>query len=167
MRWFRHAGWLVALCLAAYILTAWLPKRNPPAPDPQDVREHLEKRRAELDAGQAVRDEALARAQTEGTLDMLRVVGRSYHRRLAQHKTPPREEDVGEVVEYWRSRRDEKPFVIVWGVDLAELPDGGAGTLLAWEQTPDDKGRRAVLMADGKTAKVVTAEEFDRLPRAK
>jgi hypothetical protein len=167
MRWLRDAGWLVALGLAAYIVTDWLPKRKPPPPDPQETRDRIEKQRAEFEAKQTQRAEAIAKAQTDGTLDMLRVVGRAYLRHTARTKTPPREEDFEEVREFWRSRRDEKPFVIVWGVDPIKLPDGGSGTLLAWEQVPDDRGRRAVLMADGKTAKVVTSEEFESLPRAK
>lgn len=167
MSWLRDAGWLVALCLAAYVVIDVLPKRKPPPPDPQETRDRIEKQRAEFEAKLAKQAEAIAQVHEEGTLEMLRVVGRSYMRRLAEHKAPPREEDIGEALQFWRSRRDEKPFVILWGVDLTKLPDGGAGKLLAWEQAPDDKGRRCVLMADGKTAKVVTAEEFEKLPRAK
>jgi hypothetical protein len=42
----------------------------------------------------------------------------------------------------------------------------GTGTLLAWEKAGDADGSRCVLMADGKTAKAVTAAEFAALPRA-
>jgi hypothetical protein len=166
MRWLKEAGWLVALCLLAYILTLGLPKRKPQA-DPEDVRALVEKRRAEREERQAKRAEELAKIRLEGTLDTLRLVGKSYLRRTGQLKAPPREEDVGEAIQFWRSRRDEAPFVILWGVDLNQLPDGGAGMALAWEQSADDEGRRCVLMADGKTAKLVSAEEFEKLPRAK
>ena len=166
MRWLREAGWLVALCLAAYLLTSGLPKRKQ-LPDPQESREAFEKLRAEFEQKLAKRAEQLARVQEEGTLDLLRTVGRAYARHTTHAKTPPREEDFREVLEVWHSRRDQRPFVIQWGVDLTRLPDSGSNTLLAWEQTADDMGRRCVLMADGKTTKVVTAEEFERLPRAK
>jgi hypothetical protein len=165
MRWLREAGWVVALCLAVYVLTAGLPKRKPQV-EPEDARAVLDKSRAEREARQAKRAADLAKLRLDGTLETLRMVGKSYLRRLAQLKSPPREEDMGEVTSLWRSRRDEAPLVILWGVDLNQLPDG-AGVLLAWEQFPDDEERRCVLMADGKTAKLVSAEEFDKLPRAK
>ena len=66
----------------------------------------------------------------------------------------------------WKSYRDGEPFVILWGVDLARLPDG-AGVLLAWEAKGDADGSRCVLMADGETTKVVTATEFEKLPKAR
>ena len=166
MRWVRDAGWVVAACLAVVLLKDWLPKKKE-LPDPQETRDAHNKLRAEFEEKQAKRAEAFSRVQTEGTLEMLRSAGRAYLRGLAVTKTPPSEEDFREVIDLWRSRRDEKPFVIQWGVDLSRLPEGGAGVLLAWEQSPDDKGQRAVLMADGKTAKVVTSDEFERLPRAK
>jgi hypothetical protein len=168
MSWLKELGWLVAVVLAVILLTGWLPKQKQQQfPDPQESRAAFEKLRAEFDAKQAMREEVVANARTEGTLDLLRLVGRSYTRRLAQAKTPPQEEDVAEVRDYWRSRRDEKPFVILWGVDLTRLPDGGSGMLLAWEQTADDTGCRCVLMADGKSVKVVNSDEFEKLPRAK
>jgi hypothetical protein len=64
------------------------------------------------------------------------------------------------------SPRDRQPFEIVWRVDIAKLPKGGADWRLGWERTADSKGGRCVLMADGKTAKYMTAAEFQKTPPA-
>jgi hypothetical protein len=169
MRWLREAGWLVAVgvVIAAVALR---PERKTPA-DPNESRAAFEKLRAEFEEKRARRERELerelAKVRTEGTQNLLRLVGRAYRRPLAAGKAPPREEDFGDVLDVWRSHRDGQPFVILWGVDLTRLPEGGAGLLLAWEQTADKGGARCVLMADGKTTKVVSDDEFNKLPRAK
>jgi hypothetical protein len=169
MRWLRDAGWVVAV--GAVIALAATRSGRKPLPDPSESRAAFERARAEFEEKRAKREEEtereVSRIRTEATLDLLRSVGRGYRGHLAREKTPPREEDLGEALGVWRSRRDDRPFVILWGVDLGLLPGGGAGLLLAWEQTADRGGTRCVLLADGKTAKVVPEEEFTRLPRAK
>jgi hypothetical protein len=169
MRWLRDAGWLVAG--GALLALAFTRPDRKPLPDPAETRAAIEKARAEFEERRAKRDEEtereISRIRTETTLDLLRSVGREYRVHLAGEKTPPREEDLGEALDAWRSLRDDRPFVILWGVDLGKLPGGGAGRLLAWEQTAGKVGTRCVLMADGKTAKVVPEEEFANLPRAK
>ena len=98
--------------------------------------------------------------------DLLRVAGKAFRRHAELAKALPTADDLRDAFAGLRSQRDGRPFVILWGVDLAALPGGGSGMLLAWEETADATGRRCVLMADGVTARVVSAEEFDRLPRA-
>ena len=97
----------------------------------------------------------------------LRLVGRQYRRYLESEKKPPEVADFREFVDDWKSRRDGEAFVIQWGVDLTKLPGGGAGILLAWEAKGDADSSRCVLMADAETTKVVTAAEFETLPKAK
>jgi hypothetical protein len=169
MRWLRDAGWVVAVG-AVIALAATRPDRKP-LPDPNESRAAFERSRAEFEEKRAKREEEtereISRIRTEATLDLLRSVGRGYHWHLAREKSLPRAEDFEEALGAWRSHRDDRPFVILWGVDLGRLPGGGAGLLLAWEQTTGRGGTRCVLMADGKTAKVVPEEEFTKLPRAK
>jgi hypothetical protein len=62
---------------------------------------------------------------------------------------------------------DEQPYEIVWGVEPSQVPTGSSETLLAWEKTGDKNGSRNVLMADCKTVRLVSAAEFEKLPKAK
>lgn len=171
MKWLRIYGWPIALVLVV-VYFVWL--RPGPRQNPKEAiagfeaqRERVEKDRAEREARRAEFEEKIARLQTDHTLFLLRMVGEAYRFHLAHEKKPPQAADFAAEAGDWKSNRDEKPFVIVWGVDLNKQPDGGAGMALAWEQTPAADGSRCVLMADGKTAKVVTAAEFETLPKAK
>ena len=111
--------------------------------------------------------------QRMATQHGLRHLGELYLRAV-QKGSPPRaatdlkavEKEDDEDVEYLSSVRTDEPFVIVWGVDPAQLPGGGAKMLLAWEASADDMGGRFVQMADCKTSTYVKDEEFERLPRA-
>ena len=131
------------------------------------LRAAMAKHRADAVERQAAREKEIAKIKTDGTLSQLRLVGKTYRRHLLSAKMPPTEADMTELTDVWRSSRDDKPFVIVWGVDLAKLPDGGAGHVLAWDQTADAGGIRCVLLADGKTAKAIPDAEFLKLPKAK
>jgi hypothetical protein len=169
MRWLRDAGWVVALAVVIVVLVM-RPEWKKPA-DPNESRAAFEKMRAEFEEKRARREQELerelAQLRTEGTQNELRLVGRAYRRHLAKEKAPPREEDFQDILDVWRSQRDGKPFVILWGIDLTRLPAAGADLLLAWEQTADKSGARCVLMADGTTTKVVSDDEFNQLPRAR
>ncbi len=165
MQWLRDAGWLVALGIGI-VFIAMRPERKP-LPDPKDTTALIEKHKAEFAERQASREKEIAKIKTDGTLSQLRLVGKTYRGHLLSAKMPPTEADMTELTDIWRSSRDDKPFVIVWGVDPAKLPDGGAGHVLAWEQTADAAGNRCVLLADGKTAKAIPDAEFQKLPKAK
>ena len=163
MKWARDNAWILILVLGV-VYFVWL--RPARGPKPGDLQELIEKQRAETAARQARLDAEVARIRTESTLRMLRLVGKAYHEHVAREKTPPQAADFGELLDVWRSGRDDRPFEIAWGVDLGRVPDGGTGRRLAWEQTGAADGSRCVLLADGKTAKVVTAAEFEALPVA-
>jgi hypothetical protein len=169
MRWLRDAGWVVALVIVI-VVVVMRPEWKKPA-DPNESRAAFEKLRAEFEEKRARREQELerelAQIRTEGTQAQLRLVGGAYRRHLAKEKVPPQKEAFRDILDIWRSQRDGEPFVILWGVDLTQLPEHGAGLLLAWEQTADKGGARCVLMADGMTTKVVSDDEFNKLPRAK
>ena len=166
MKW-RDAGWFLALALlAAYFL--WIrPAKLPNLAETKALVEKHRQFREEAEARHAKLEQELAAIRTEATLKLLKIVGQAYRRHLAEEKAPPKADDYKELLDAWKSERDDQPFVIQWGVDLTKLPDGGRGMLLAWEQTGAADGSRCVLMADGETAKVVTADEFKDLPQAK
>jgi hypothetical protein len=171
MKWLRIYGWPIALLLVV-VYFVWL--RPGPRPNAKEAiagfeaqRAEIDKHRAEWDAKRAEFDAKIARLQTDHTLFLLRMVGEAYREYLSHEKKPPQAADFAAEAADWKSPRDEKPFVIVWGVDLNKLPDGGAGLALAWEQTPAPDGSRCVLLADGKTTKLVTATEFEALLKAK
>ncbi|HMP58249.1 MAG TPA: hypothetical protein PKD86_02745 [Gemmatales bacterium] len=66
-----------------------------------------------------------------------------------------------------KSPRDGQPFVIIWGVDLDDLPVALQDTtLLAWESTPDPTGQRCVLFANGHGGSMEDAK-FQEFRRAK
>jgi hypothetical protein len=170
MKWVREFGWLAALVFVA-VYFVWL--RPARGPDPKEAIAHfeaqradMEKKRAEWEARRAELDQKLARQRTDHTLFRLRILGEAYRDHLKFEEKPPRAADLAYITDDLNSGRDNEPFVVTWGVDPAKLPNGGAGALLAWETTGDADGSRCVLMADGKTAKVVTAAEFAALPRA-
>jgi len=168
MRWFRDTGWIVAAVLALGILF-FLPKpaKLPNNDELDALRAMIAKHKAESAERQAAHVKEIAKIKTDGTLRGLKLVGEAYREHLAAEKMPPAEADFAELKNSWTSRRDDKPFVIMWGVDLAKMPDGGIGHVLAWEQTADADGNRCVLLADGKTAKVLPDAEFQKLPKAK
>jgi hypothetical protein len=170
MKWVRDYGWLAALIVLVVWFVWFRPGRGP---NPKDVianfetqRAEIEKQRAEWKARSAELDEKLARQRTDHTLFRLRIVGEAYRDHLKYAKKPPQAADLADLVGDITSARDNDPFVIVWGVDLAKVPDGGGGLLLAWEKTGAPDGSRCVLLADGRTAKVVPAAEFQALPKA-
>jgi chromosome condensin MukBEF ATPase and DNA-binding subunit MukB len=169
MKWVRDYAWLAAPILFV-IYFVWL--RPARGPDPKAAIAHfeaqradLEKKRAEWEAQRAEFDQQQARQRTDHTLFRLRILGEAYRDHLDRAKKPPQAADLAYITGDLTSVRDNEPFVITWGVDLANLKDG-AGTLLAWEKSAADDGSRCVLMADGKTAKAVTAAEFAALPKA-
>jgi hypothetical protein len=171
MKWLRIYGWPIALVLVV-VYFVWL--RPGPKPNAREAiagfeaqRAEIEKDRVERDARRAEFDAKMAKLQTDHTLFLLRMVGEAYRFHLSHEKKPPQAADLAAEAGEWKSNRDGQPFVIVWGVDLDKLPDGGVGLALAWEQTCGPDGSRCVLMADGKTAKVVSAAEFEALPKAK
>jgi hypothetical protein len=168
MQWLRDAGWAVALGIVI-VVAIMRPEWRKPT-DPTESRAAFEKMHAEFEEKRARREREfereLAQIRTEGTQSQLRLVGRAYRRHLVADKVPPREEDLRDIIDVCRSQRNGEPFVILWGVDLTALPGGGVGMLLAWEQTADKNGTRCVLMADGMTTKVVSDEEFYKLPPA-
>jgi hypothetical protein len=163
MKWVRDNTWVLILVLGV-VYFVWLRPARGPKPD--DMKAIIERHRAELAARQSRLDAEVARIQTDASLRMLRSVGNAYREHLAREKTPPQAVDFEELLDVWRSHRDDQPFEIVWGVDLTRLPDGGTGRRLAWEKTGAADGSRCVLLADGKTAKVVAPPEFEALPTA-
>ncbi|HKA08585.1 MAG TPA: hypothetical protein VKD71_15105 [Gemmataceae bacterium] len=163
MKWFREAGWFVAIGFVV-VYFFWLRPAKWPKPD--DTKALIEQHRTEAAERQARLDQELARIDLETTQRLLKQVGRAYREHLASEKKPPQAADFMELMEVWKSHRDGQPFVIQWGVDLTKLA-GGANLLLAWEEKGAVDGSRCVLMADGETTKVVTKEEFDKLPKAK
>jgi len=170
MKWVREYAWLPILVLGV-VYFVWLrPARgvNPKeaAAQFEAQRAEIERHRAEWEARRAEFDQKQARLRTEHTLFVLRMVGEAYRFHLTYEKKPPQAADFADEAGDWKSQRDGEPLVVVWGVDPARLPDGGAKALLAWEKTADADGSRCVLLADGKTAKVVTAAEFTALPKA-
>jgi len=168
MRWLRDAGWAVALGIVI-VVAIMRPEWRKPA-DPTELRAAFEKMRAEFEEKRSGREQELerelAQIRTEGTQSQLKVVGRAYRRHLVADKVPPREEDLRDIINVCRSQRDGQAFVIIWGVNLTRLPEGGVSMLLAWEQTADKSGARCVLMADGVTTRFVSEDEFKKLPRA-
>lgn len=49
-----------------------------------------------------------------------------------------------------KSPRDGQPFVIIWGVDLDDMPVAAQdATLLAWESSSDPTGQRCALFCNG------------------
>lgn len=103
----------------------------------------------------------------------LRRLGQLYLR-VVQKGSPPQspkdlkavEASDDEDVDYLNSSRSEEPFVIIWGVNPAQLPEGGANTLLAWEASADGLGGRFVQMADCRTSTYLSAEQFQNMPKA-
>jgi len=170
VKWVREVGWIVALAfLAVYFF--WLRPAKPPKPADMQVlidqnRQLIDQKPQEAKAHKARIAKEMAIIQTDASLKLLKLVGQAYRRHLAEEKVPPKAEDYSDGADVWRSSRDRQTFVIQWGVDLTKLPDGGRAMLLAWEQTAAADGSRCVLMADGETAKVVTADEFEKLPKA-
>ena len=165
MQWLRDAGWLVAIVIVVVVLVM----RPKPATQ-SDVNETMaliEKHKAESAERQATHRREIAKIATNGTLSMLRLVGKAYREHLAEEKKPPAEADFAGLKDVWTSNRDDKPFAFAFGADLTKLPDGGIGHVLAWEQTADAEGNRCVLLADGKTAKAMPDAEFQKLPKAK
>jgi hypothetical protein len=168
MRWLRDIGWLAVL--GAVIVLGVLRPERPKLADPHETRAAFEKLRAEYEEKRAQTEQKLQRElaaiRTDATQDLLRLLGSEYRRHLKAAKAPPQAAVFQDMLEQLRSARDGQQFAVQWGVDLERLPDGGAGLLLAWEQTADKAGDRCVLMADGKTVKVVPEDEFGKLPRA-
>jgi len=169
MKWVRDYAWLTAPILLV-IYFVWL--RPARGPNPKEAianfeaqRADIEKKRAEWEARRAELDQKIARQRTDHTLFRLRILGEAYGEHLAHAKKPPQPADLAYITDDLNSGRDNEPFVITWGVDLGKVKDG-AGTLLAWEKSADADGSRCVLMADGKTARAVTAAEFAALPKA-
>lgn len=165
MQWVRDAGWIVG-AVAVVVVLVMRPKPTAQA-DLDEAKALIAKHRAEAAERQATREKEMARIKTNGTLSLMRIAGEAYRSHLKTEKAPPQATDFAGLTDLWQSSRDEKPFEFAWGVDLAKLPDGGTGHVLAWEQTADADGSRCVLLADGKTAKVVTGDEFQKLPKAK
>jgi len=163
MKWLRDAGWFVAIGFVVVYLIWLKPKKEP---NPNDVKALIEQHRTEAAERQARLEQEVAKIDLEATQRLLKQVGKVYREHLATEKKPPQAADFMELMEVWKSRRDGQPFVIQWGVDLTKLP-GGANMLLAWEAKGAADGSRCVLMADGETTQVVTAGEFDKLPKAK
>jgi len=168
MQWLRDTGWIVAAVLALGIVF-FLPKpaKLPNNDELDALRAMIAKHKSEAAERQAAHAKEIAIIKTDGTLRGLQLVGEAYLEHLAEEKKSPAEADFAELKDLWTSSRDNKPFVIVWGVDLTKLPGGGIGHVLAWEQTPNGEGNRCVLLADGKTAKVLPDAEFQKLPKAK
>lgn len=170
MKWVRNYAWLVApVFLVVYFV--WL--RPIGGPNPKQVMADLEAERAVIEKGRADRearraelDRKVGKLWTDSTLFRLRILGEAYRVHLTHDKKPPRAADLADVLGDVTSARDKEPFEVVWGVDPAKLPNGGTGHRLAWEATAAADGSRCLLLADAKTAKVVTATEFEALPKA-
>ena len=170
MKWVREYGWVAVLVLGV-VYFIWL--RPARGPDPKEAIARLEKQRAvlakeraERDTRRAELDAEIARLHTDHTLFRLRILGEIYRDHLGNRKKLPQPADLADVAGDMVSARDNQPFEIVWGVDLAKLPNGGTGYRLAWEKTGAADGSRCVLLADAKTARVATAAEFAALPAA-
>jgi hypothetical protein len=114
------------------------------------------------------------KAQGMATQHGLRRLGQLYLRAL-QKGSPPQSPQELKAVEgaddedydYLTAERSGEPFVIVWGLNPAQLPDGGSTMLLAWEASADGHGGRFVEMADCRTSKYLSEEQFQSTPKAK
>jgi hypothetical protein len=96
----------------------------------------------------------------------LQEIARAY--REALKKSPPQNAEELRVYlkrggEELISPRDQQPYEFNWGIDPSQLPQGGFGRLLAWEQTASEDGFRCTLLAD--CMSVVYANEvlFERM----
>jgi hypothetical protein len=104
----------------------------------------------------------------------LRRLGELYLRVLQKGSPPLSPQDLKAVeriddegYDYLTAERSGEQFVVVWGVNPAQLPDGGSTMLLAWEASADGMGGRFVEMADCRTSKYLTEEQFQSTPKAK
>jgi len=162
MRRLKVTCGLAVAGLAVAALFGWLP--IPQRADQRAAREAMRRQISDAEEARAAKAQALKQARINATQDTLRVIGRAYRRHLTETKTPPVEKDFVELPS-WRSPRDDRPFEILWGVDLDKVPNASS-TLLAWEHSVDESLARCALMADGTTT-VLNQAEFVKLPRAK
>ena len=104
----------------------------------------------------------------EAELD-LKQIGDAYGQALARLGRPPRSAEeikpeltamaVGDLNAVFQSPNDNQPYVIIWGVSLAEVdPTAEKQQVLAYERTGAG-GTRYVLLANGAVVPM-TAEEF-------
>jgi type II secretory pathway pseudopilin PulG len=163
MRWLKATCGLVVTGLAVAVLFGWLP--IPQRADQRAAREAMKRQISDAEEARVAKAQAFKQAQISATQDTLRVIGRAYRRHLTVTKTPPVEKDFAELLPSWRSPRDDRPFEILWGVDLDKVPNPSS-TLLAWEHSVDETFIRCALMVDGTTL-VLNQGEFEKLPRAK
>lgn len=164
MKWLKAAGGVLLVGIGIAVLAGWIRFPNTKA-DVAKGKAERERRIAQLDEDRAEREAAAKSGALVATQDKLRVIGRAYRRHLNDIKTPPSEKDFAELLPAWRSPRDDRPFEIIWGIDLEKVANP-SNTLLAWEHSVDENFARCVLMVDGTTL-VLKQEEFEKLPRAK
>jgi hypothetical protein len=105
---------------------------------------------------------------TDLTLLLLERIGEGYERvSILDAKAVSKQELDPYISEKaWLSFRDQKPFDVVWGVDLANLSLKQQQSLLAWEAEGSADGQRCVLFADG-TVKLIDRREFDQTAKVK
>lgn len=104
-------------------------------------------------------------------MGQLHNIGVAYAAAIASGRPPRNLNELKEWTEgnqsVFNAARDRQPFEVVWNVDPGKLTTPTTETLLAWENTADEKGGRTVLMADCSTVKHLSRDEFDKAPRAK
>jgi hypothetical protein len=163
MRWLKVTCGLVVTGFAVAVLFGWLP--IPQRADQRAAREAMRRQTSDAEEAREAKAQAFKQARINATQDKLRVIGRAYRRHLTETKAPPVEKDFAVLLLSWRSPRDDRPFEILWGIDLDKVPNP-SNTLLAWEHSVDENFARCALMADGTTL-VLKQGEFENLPRAK
>lgn len=164
MKWWKEAGALLLAGIGIAFLLGWIRLPNPVADMARDKAER-ERLMAKVAEARAERAALQKEWKIRETQDSLRIIGNAYRKHLEQAQAPPIEQDFAELIPQWRSPRDDRPFEIIWGVDLKKVPDPG-NTLLAWEHSVDENFARCVLMVDGTTL-ILKQAEFEKLPRAK
>jgi hypothetical protein len=93
-------------------------------------------------------------------------IGRAYEISLAAGAPPKDKLDLGAQLTTTRDLK-KREVEVVYGVNPQKLPNGGAGHMLAWEKESTQDGHRMVLMADCRTVKYLSEEEFKNTPKAK
>lgn len=161
---------ITVLAIVAFVLLAWFVNSQFIQPRLRSARQEKESLSNLLNDGEEMQprtEQQFADLKNKSTQQFLQLLGESLVRMRAVKNAPPQAKDFEGTSSTWISSRDDKPFVVLWEIDPAKLPNGGSGTLLAWESTTDNEGGRYVLMADEKTVKYMQNEEFEKTPRAR
>jgi hypothetical protein len=93
-------------------------------------------------------------------------IGKAYELALVD-KPPKNHDDLGQPQLWTKRDLQKKEIEVLYGVDPKKLGEEAPNRMLAWEKEPDADGGRMVLMADCKSVKYLSENEFQRTPKAK